>query len=259
MTDSAYLVAGMAGGLASTLHCTAMCGGFPLLLGRAAGRRRVTLPLLYVLGKSVTYALLGALAAGLGGRILGSALLAGSRQAASIALGTVVVLLGLGMLGLRLPLPRLPGLAGKGADLLAPLTRRYLAEPGHLSALLLGLGTGYLPCPATLAMLGVCAGSGAPAQGLALMLGMGLGTGPGLLAVGLGGGAVLSRLKRSGLRPLGALVVLMGLVTVLRSQEVFHRYCCPKPPPGKAASSAKPCPFCRTGAATKPLAAPPGP
>ncbi|MET4108316.1 sulfite exporter TauE/SafE family protein [Hymenobacter sp. UYP22] len=166
------LWAGFIFGLLGSFHCVGMCGaialalpgrpGASLLRGASFGAGR----LLYNLGRTTTYAALGALA-GLAGHGLR---LAGLQQSLSVASGCLILLLvavperwagpGAGWLGLARPLNRVKlllaglfqrtsGWALYGAGLLnglLPCGLVYLALAGALSAPGILGAAGYMAC-----------------------------------------------------------------------------------------------------------------
>ena len=81
-------------GLLTSLHCVGMCGGFVLALSQGAQGTRTLhqQQVLYFLGKTATYTLMGAIA-GATGALLGG-LFTGMQDALSIVLGIFLVVLG---------------------------------------------------------------------------------------------------------------------------------------------------------------------
>ncbi len=166
-----------------TLHCSGMCG--PIMIGLTAGgggrdtpaarawwsARRV---LAYQGGRGLMYALLGALAGGLG------AALEDLLSAVSHVAGLVVAALLLGAALLHLPaLQRLrPGSAALGSwsgRLLARALRLTRAgrSPGQSAwwrMALVGFAMGLLPCMLMFWVLGLAASTAHPAHGAAVML-----------------------------------------------------------------------------------------
>ncbi len=244
------LVAGAAGG---PMHCAPMCGGF--VLGQAADRmarlpaaalcerRRITGALLlpYHLGRMLTYAGLGALAAG-SAAVLGRAPWFGGVSAALLALAG---LLFLGLAARRvaplLPPARRPWAAGRLAGgrlaggrlarALAALERsppawgrlvaRLVAQfPGRIagrslpSGLLLGLTLGFLPCGFLYAALTAAAASLDPLTGAVGMAAFALGTVPALVVVGLAGQAA-GRRWQAGLARLSPAVLAANAAVLL--------------------------------------------
>lgn len=207
-------VMGLAAGLAATPHCLGMCGGFPLYLAKPSSRGSVSVRLvLFVIGKTFTYVFLGTLAASVGAILLKTTSLSLAKPYLPLAAGGLTVVFGLVMLGLRLPrIKALSGLAGGEPS--GGMLRGLLANPGRLSAFVLGLGVGFLPCPLPMAMLLVAAGSHSVPLGMAVMAGVGIGTSPGLIAAGLFGAGLNRSLARVGMRAAGAIVLAIGLLTI---------------------------------------------
>jgi len=223
MTGLAYLWLGVIAGVAATPHCAGMCGPFPLHLARAGGPGRpLVRHLLYLLGKTFTYAFLGALAGLLGRLIVQSKTIAYSQQALAYGMGAGMIVFGLTMLG-AFGWIRLPATWSDGGRLVGTLYRDLAGAPGGGAALLLGVGTGFLPCPITFAMLAAAAGSHSVALGMAVMGGLGVGTSAVLLGIGVSGTLVDTRVRRIGLRGAGVIVMLVGVVTLLRPTGLLCR------------------------------------
>jgi sulfite exporter TauE/SafE len=193
-------LAGLAGGVA---HCAPMCGAF--VLGQVGDRlARIPAPKLcelrrmgaaalpgYHLGRITTYALLGALAAAVGGW-LGQFPWLGQLRAALLLAGALAFLAAaIGALGFaKAPAARLP----------APINRALLRLAGAASAwggYPLGLALGLIPCGMIYAALAVAAAARDPLAGALGMAAFGLGTTPSLIAVGLAGHALGARLNHA--------------------------------------------------------------
>jgi sulfite exporter TauE/SafE len=161
-------VAGMVGGV---LHCTFMCGGFVLAVGRTASPAdRWNLPL-FQLGRITTYALLAFALAMLGEGADWLAPAAG-RKVWSLVLGLTMLLLafsvgyggGIGGGRLAAVFSRQIGRLLRGA--------RRLGRPGRIVA---GLAWGLLPCAFSWAAIVAAAGSG-PLRAPATAAAFGVGT-----------------------------------------------------------------------------------
>jgi hypothetical protein len=216
----AYLWMGLIAGLAATPHCLGMCGAFPLHLSRAGGRgvRQV----LFLAGKTVSYAFLGALAGLLGQALFQSRAAASWQNAFSYLIGAVMLVAGLAMLGI-IPRMKTPAFADRMWAAVQPLYQALLRAPGPGAALVLGVGVGFLPCPATYALCAAAAASHSVPLGMALLAGLGLGTAPAMLGVGLSGALAGARLRRLGLRGVAIVVLALGLTTILRPTGLLCR------------------------------------
>lgn len=216
------------GGAVSFAHCLGMCGGFALHL--AAGQSKVgTLArqLLWHFGRITTYVFLGALAGFLGNRV-SLAQWPWVRDVPGYLAGTVMVAMGLALLGL-LPWSRT---SARNAEegVFASVFRHFFALPTPLSALVLGLANGFLPCPITLAFLALAAQSGSVLLGMATMAAMGLGTVWSLLVLGMGGHMFKARFRRWGAVFIGIALVLLGSWTILRKTGVLPKIGASHPP-----------------------------
>jgi sulfite exporter TauE/SafE len=177
-------------GLAGSLHCVGMCGGFVLTVaGQGPARGRVlSRALIFGLGKALTYAILGLALAQLAGRTME---LVGLQRVFAWIAGALLILLGLN--GLR-------GQAGAAGN---PLAKTSVARAfgslmqsaerlgGNAGAFGAGVVTGFLPC--------------------------GLSWGAFVLAALAIGWKFLSvRMRSAGARTLGLLLIVFGIITVAR-------------------------------------------
>lgn len=226
MASAISLAGGMALGLASSLHCIGMCGGISLLFGYSgAGCGVATASREQALlhgGRIASYALLGALAGGLGGAALGGVSPGGGhlllRWAAALSLGWT----GLVTAGLA-PAPAFMGHAA------APgrwRTRLMMQLPPSARRIAGGLAWGLLPCGMVYGALIFALFAGTAAGGALVMLGFGMGTLPALIAVGLGFGRLQALLRTHGAEKwLGAVMILLALLSLLDSPARIGTYC----------------------------------
>jgi uncharacterized protein len=212
-------------GLAGSMHCIGMCGGFACAMG---GDPRGRAPSVlrhgvYNLGRVSSYCFIGA-AAGYGGMLLvghGGETTAGSAAQRALALlsGLLMVFIGLQFFGLfkRAGLHLLE----PGGHALAQALRRLVKAPGMAAPLAFGVLNGLLPCPLVYAFAAQAAASGGPLQGLLIMAAFGLGTFPAMLMMG-GVGLWLRR----GSAPAGTQTIrasfLPRAVPVLRTEWRLH-------------------------------------
>jgi sulfite exporter TauE/SafE len=234
-----YLLVFLAG-LAGSVHCIGMCGGFACALGRDPRGAAATLRrhLVYNLGRATTYCFLGVTVGFLGLLLCGHE---GEATAASLAQRTLAVVSGLlivfaGLQFFGFSLGRWQGLFASGAALLTRALGRLLKAPGSGAPLAFGVLNGLLPCPLVYAFVAQAAGSGGPLPGFLTMAVFSLATFPAMLLMGGAGlwlrsrgaagartssrpgAAVLVRAEQRQqlLRLAGGLIVLLGLITFAR-------------------------------------------
>ena len=215
----ATFAAGAALGLASALHCAAMCGGISagLLSVFATGPTRSRLTPLAAMqaGRISAYVALGGAVGLIGSGVFNT--LIDPRLAAQLlqwAAAVSLMWIGLSVAGL------VPALAGLGAPLtsistvatsaLAPLRRHKVVGP-YVS----GLSWGLCPCPMVFGALFTAALTGTLSGGATMMLGFGAGTIPAVVASALGFTA-LSRFNKGPLTRVGAglAIAAFGFATV---------------------------------------------
>lgn len=222
-------------GLTGSLgHCLGMCSGVALLLSRQGATRGPRL-LLAHLGRITSYGFLGSLAGALGYSLTQAMHGRSAHQDTAIpglttwqgvlALITAVFALymALALIG-RAPSPelfftRLTRWWGRTMRRFTAKTAGLSEKPGVLTAYLLGLLWGLLPCGLVMAALLTAAVAGTPTQGALTMIAFGLGTWP--VTIGMG---VIAQSRRADprlalpwLRYVAAVVVLaFGVQMALR-------------------------------------------
>lgn len=232
------LVVAFLGGLAGSLHCVGMCGGFPLALARGASPRPWARQLLYNTGRLNTLVFIGALSGGLGAAVVAAGPVAWLERALATVAGSLMILIGLEGLGL------LGRVNARLAILVQATVGRWLAgvvaSPSPLAPLALGVVNAFLPCHLIYAFAASAAATASVGRGMLVMLAFGLGTFPAMLTLGLSGRlaspAVRSRLSFAA----GALVVLFGAITLARGVvgAGLHDHAGHRPPPAGEADPA---------------------
>lgn len=203
-------------GLATSVHCIAMCGGINLSQclpsGDGANQSRFAAfrpALLYNLGRVISYTVIGFLL-GFIGMILGAGTDTGVslllQGAVKIIAGILMVIMGLGMLGLFPNLRRLsihmPKALGRRVGKAKSRTRRPL---------IVGLLNGLMPCGPLQSMQIVALASGNPLTGALSMLLFSLGTAPLMLGFGSLVSALGQKFARTVTTVGAVLVVVLGL------------------------------------------------
>ncbi len=226
-------ITGLVLGLASTLHCAAMCGVFALhTAGQGGTTQRLGRIVAWSLGRTVTYVGLGLLVARLGRASLGA--LHGGRQVLIVAAGFALLLWGLRLAfgtAFRLPIiPAVQQLVAAWTAAIGPL------RDGKRTPFALGLLNGLLPCGMTgTALLTAAARSDAIGAG-ALMLGFGLATIPVFLVTATSGDWGRQLVRRPIWRvAFGVAIIVLGLTLAWHGSTTQH--------PSDLAPAA-PCPLC---------------
>jgi sulfite exporter TauE/SafE len=183
-----FLAAMFAAGLASGLHCVAMCGGIVAAfdLGRVIPIRAKTdwrLRIAFNLGRISTYAMAGAVAGTLGAAAYASGALP-AQQTLQIAASAMLILVGLYLAGAGRLLARFESLGLPLWRRLQPIAARLLPARTPGQSYVAGLVWGWLPCAMVYAALAAATFSGGAARGALAMAAFGLGTLPFLLAAG---------------------------------------------------------------------------
>jgi sulfite exporter TauE/SafE len=170
-----------AGGVAGSLHCIGMCGGFAIALG-AHGGRPLLRQLLYNVGRVNTLIAIGALAGGLGAGLVEIGPLHAAERILAAVAALFMSVVGLEMLGV------LPRFSHRGAGFVQATVGRLLGgvmrSPSPAAPIAFGVFNAFLPCQLIYAFAARAAATGSAVEGMTTMLWFGLGTMPAMLAVG---------------------------------------------------------------------------
>jgi hypothetical protein len=171
-------------GLAGVLHCAGMCGGFSMLITSSRPPGRWTSLLLYFVGKTLAYVLLGAIAGALGEAIIRAAPLRAGGRVLTFAAAAVLIFVALETFGVW----RLPEAATRWLGGIGRLFGQLTHAGGASGKLVAGMANGFLPCPMTYAFVAAGASTGSPVWGAATMLVLALTSALPLSAISLAGG-----------------------------------------------------------------------
>ena len=197
-------------GFLGSFHCVGMCGPIALAVGGKGNQKFLWNKILYNLGRSLTYALLGVLVGSLGFSLS----LAGIQQGISIAMGLLVVLLSLSYKKADQFLA-IPALSGVVIWIKSKLTY-YLKTGGKLAFFSTGLINVLLPCGMVYMALIVAMGMQSPVLGGVYMLFFGLGTVPLLLGLMISGSLLPTIRRQQFQKAIPYLGILIGLLMVFR-------------------------------------------
>jgi len=219
---AALFVVGLFGGA----HCLGMCGPLVTMYGehvasgaRGPSTRALRQHALFNVGRTASYAAVGAVAGAVGGAVVdaGGLLAAGDavRGVVGVAAGLVILAAGVGYVS---------GGSGPHAARSLPLVgRAFAAVTGHLRDRVgdwatgpriaaLGAIHGVLPCPLLYPAYLYALAAGSPARGALALAALGLGTFPTLFAYGTVLDSVDAGLRRRLHRALGVAFLVAGTV-----------------------------------------------
>ena len=199
----AAVIAGLALGLASSVHCVAMCGPLVLAVGRLSppGRRgRAVQALLHHTARAAVYVLL-AVPGGVAGQSL---VLHGFARALAIGAGLLLLVATVG--SIWRPAGRIGAIYSRWLTQMAAPLFRWAASHRVAGPLATGAINGVLPCGLVYAALTTAGATGSAAAAMLMMLGFGAATGGVLVALSLGAGSIPVA-WRARLRPLGPIVL----------------------------------------------------
>ena len=206
-----YGLAFMAGVLGSG-HCLGMCGALVSGYFMKAGSSKRYFPyFVYQLARIFVYTLVGFAAAALGVVLVSSGVFGKVQSILQMFIGTVVIILALGILG---------WIPFQGSVRLLPmnLLRRGYAESRTkgpiLGAMIAGLLNGMMPCPLTFAMAVKATSATSIMEGGLLMLTFGAGTLPTMLLVSVAFGKMSAHFRGLMLKSAALIMIIMGCNTI---------------------------------------------
>lgn len=207
-------------GLLTGFHCVAMCGGFVVsYTARHAqeGTKTYSSHLLYGLGKTISYTLIGAVFGLLGAIIAFTPLM---RGVAGILAGLFLLFFGLKMLNifpiLRKVQLRTPVFINKFVNKLVNKESRKRSSK-HSSPLMIGLLNGLMiACGPLQALYIMAAGTGSMLEGAKLLFVFALGTLPVMFGFGYLTSYISSKMTHKILKVSGIVVILLGLIMLNR-------------------------------------------
>ncbi|MFC7302112.1 sulfite exporter TauE/SafE family protein [Cognatiluteimonas weifangensis] len=211
LTLGAAWLTGVLGGV----HCAAMCGGIATGFSAMAPRGGWWQALQPNLGRVLGYTLAGAIVGGIGHGLLDLARMQWLANALRAAVGLVLVVAALRLLGFG---RQLGFRATPGAGLwqrLRPLQRRLLPADSAGKRIALGMLWGWMPCGLSTTVLAAAWLQADAGNGALTMAAFGLGTLPMMLPLTWSGARLGQRLQRGGWRAAAGLLVLAaGLLTL---------------------------------------------
>ncbi len=223
------LAGGVLLGLASSLHCAAMCGGIAsgavFLFNPQRPLERVRVLMSAQAGRIGAYVIAGAILGAAGAGIYGAFDHAAAYRLLQWAGAVTLMWIGLSVAGL---LPSISLLDRRVAALSAAVSGRLARFRGFrvTGPFAAGLAWGTIPCPMVYAALFTAMLSGSGAGGAVLMAGFGLGTLPSVTATALGV-TLLARVeaKATARGLIGLAIAVLGFSTVYPSSPTAGLLC----------------------------------
>lgn len=221
-------IRGIAVGLASALHCSAMCGGIAcganLLLGSKSSEDRYRNLVLMQAGRVATYTAIGGVAGFVGGEVLAR----GAMQSPIVlqwAAAVSLLWMGLVLAGL---MPRL-ALMDQGMQALASGARtvlRPIAQRPYLAPVTLGVVWGLNACPMVYGAAFLASLTRTSVDGATFMLGFGVGTVPAVLASAYGFMWLSRHAAGTKLKVLAGLIMAGGGLAIVYFPQHFANFLC---------------------------------
>ncbi|WP_293135080.1 sulfite exporter TauE/SafE family protein [Microcoleus sp. bin38.metabat.b11b12b14.051] len=215
------------GFLGSFGHCAGMCGPLTVAFSLSSSRNdklaAFRFHLLLNLGRIIAYALVGAAIGGVGSVLIAGGQMAGTgselRRAIALLTGTMLIWFGLVQIKPDF-LPRLPLLHPISHDRVGQAMNQLSAQKTWWVPVALGLLWGLIPCGFLYAAQIKAAETGNPVLGAATMFAFGLGTLPTMLGVGFFAGRLSADTRSQLFRMGGWVTVSIGILTLLRTDEM---------------------------------------
>lgn len=218
------ILSGLILGFMGSFHCLGMCGPIVIALPLPQGSwaSRIVGSVLYNVGRTVTYALMGVVFG-----LVGAGLhLAGFQRWVSIATGVAMIL--------AIVLPAITGKRfglGKAESRLTATVQRHfgrlLGQRSSGSLFLIGLLNGLLPCGLVYVALAAALAAGSLVNGIVFMVAFGLATGPMLFLLSMAGNVVTRPVRSFINKAIPVVVVLMGILFVLRGLDLGIKFISP--------------------------------
>ncbi len=223
MFPNLFLFTALVLGLLGSLHCVGMCGPIVLALplNRQNKKSMTAGVALYHAGRLFTYAILGILSGFAGNAVQWAT----GQQALSIFAGSfILIVLGLGLLGKKIPYPTF---ISKFLSLIRNNLGLLFKQKKTGTLGLIGMLNGLLPCGLVYAGLAGAAATGNPIKGALFMIAFGIGTIPALAFLSILGNRISIKFRENLRKAVPIFVATMALLLVLRGLGLGIPYISP--------------------------------
>lgn len=212
-------------GLLGSFHCIGMCGpiAIALPLKNDSWFTRILGAGLYNIGRSITYALLGAIfgLAGMGFK------LGGLQQWVSIIMGAVMILSVIFPAVFRKS-EQIDAIISRLVGRLIKRFRKMFSIRSYYSLFVIGILNGFLPCGLVYVAIAGAITTGTIPDGALYMFLFGLGTIPVMLSVSIVGNILTTRFRNIIRKVIPVFIVLIGIIFILRGMNLGIKYISPK-------------------------------
>lgn len=220
-----FYVIALLTGLVTSLHCIGMCGpiAIALPLGKKSWLEKTFGTLTYNVGRTLTYAIIGAIFGLLGQGIQ----MAGFQQWASIIIGALMIITVIFPTLFKDKRKIESFLFGYTGKLIGKF-RKLFSNGSIPSLFLIGLLNGMLPCgPVYVAVAGAL-NTGSMINGIIFMILFGLGTVPIMFAIPMLGNIIGAKIRKKFQWVLSVFIILLGVLFILRGLNLGIMYVSPK-------------------------------
>ena len=211
-------------GFLGSFHCLGMCGPIALAVSAKDNSRFLRNKIIYNLGRTVTYSILGALI----GLVGFSLALAGIQQWISIAMGALILLMAFFYKSSERLITQ-SGLYG-GVNKLKSSLGYFLKKGGTPAFFASGLLNGLLPCGMVYIALIASLALQSPLEGAMYMFFFGLGTTPMLVMVMISGKILSLSIRTKLTNALPYFAMFIGILFIVRGLGLGINYISPKLP-----------------------------
>ncbi|GAA3650308.1 sulfite exporter TauE/SafE family protein [Asaccharospora irregularis] len=189
-------------GLLSSLHCVGMCGG--IMLSQSLSQNSIKAPLLYNLGRVISYTILGGVIGALGSVL---SINTGTSIIIYIVAGVFMVIHGANTMGFSV---------FRGLSFRLPFLSRCSSSNSKSTPFVIGLLNGFMPCGPLQTMQLFALSTGSMTQGALSMFIFSVGTVPLMLIFGSIANSLSKNTSKKLIKFSGALIVVLGLITANR-------------------------------------------
>lgn len=209
-------------GFLGSFHCLGMCGPIALAISSQDNNRFLTNKIIYNLGRTVTYSLLGLVVGAIGLSLQ----LAGIQQWFSIVMGAIIILMAFFYKRSEKWVSGV-GFSGLGRQVKKKLGK-FLKMGGSKAFFAGGLINGLLPCGMVYIALLASLALQDPLTGGLYMFAFGIGTIPMMLVIMLSGKLFSLSVRKRFLRVMPYLAMFIGVLFILRGSGLGIHYVSPQ-------------------------------